>query len=361
MKKGISMISLSISLIVIVVLTSAIVISSKPARENSNRTKFVAEVLLIQDGIESYRIKHGTYPEDGIISMDLSNVSEDAKVQFEGEQIEENQISLYLINFEKIGIKDKEFGNNDDGQNLDVYAFSKETNKVYYIKGIKYEGNIYYTLTEKLYKNTMIQTLNQNEVKKEDCIFVRTSEGKNINSDEYVMGKVDVNIYIPKSAENINITYSNYVGNAPGSEVVNSDKQGYIKYKTICDTATNYTIKITYTLNNIEKQVEYVENKVDILAPTIDLSNMQIITLSGDGETKKYLTGYDILDNESGVKLKKYELGKVALEYFSDKRGKDISENNIDVTGQEYLTIYAEDNIGNKVKVVINLQNGNVE
>ena len=314
MKKGISMISLSISLIVILVFTSAVVISSKPIIENSNRTKFVAEILLLEDGIDSYKLKNGVYPENGVITLNLGNVTSDALVQFDGETIQDDKVQLYLIDFEKISIEDKEFGNNEDGQNLDVYAFSKQTDRVYYIKGIKYQGNTYYTLTDTLYNNTRMNNLKYNEIKKGDCIFVRKVDQSIVKANRYVSDIVNVDIYVPKDAENISISYLGYTGNEPSSSLVTSDKEGYVKYETLCNNATNYTIVVEYVKNNVSQKAEYVEDKVDAVAPSIDLTNRQIVSLTAEGQTKSYLIVYNILDNESGIKLKKYELGNMPID-----------------------------------------------
>ena len=106
MKKGINMLTLSVVIVVILIITSATSISILNIKENSDKTKFVSEITLINQEIVSYKYKTGNYPEKGTISLNLEELSEKAVEQFKGENITvSNNITLFLIDFEKIGIE----------------------------------------------------------------------------------------------------------------------------------------------------------------------------------------------------------------------------------------------------------------
>ena len=355
MKKGINMVSLSISLIVILIITAAVSVSILNVKQNADRTKFVTEISLINQEIINYKDRTGKYPEAGVVTLNLENFSEETIEQFENEKIENNELQLYLIDFAEIGIETKHFGNNKDEKNIDVYAFSKDTETVYYIKGIEYEGNKYYSLTGALLEQVNLVHLNSNEIQKEDCIFARKSSERILSSEEYTSNIVNVDVYIPKEANNINVTYSNNQGASINSVEVISDKANFLKFETICDTATNYNITVKYKLNDVNKTVVFEENKVDSEAPIINLSNMQVINLNNSKETKTYIIDFKIEDELSGIKLMKYEYGNVDTSYFSEERGKNITDGKIDVTGVNTCTVYAEDNAGNKIKQVITI------
>lgn len=358
MKKGISMLALSIGVIIIVVLVSTVVISSKPVIENLNKNKFIAEILLIEESISEYFITNSNYPEEGKILIDIKNIASNDLVQFEKEKTTDDKIELYLIDYEKIGIENKQFGNNKDGQNKDIYTFSKTTGKVYYLKGISYEGRIFYTLTEDLADIEPIYKANKKEIKIQDCIFMRKDIWDGfVDIDEYANNNIYVVVYIPLEATNISITYKNHSGNSLYKASKPSDKPGYYKYETTASGSIfTYDIIVNYTLNGKEKVAEFSENKQDKEGPKIDLTNMYIQNLTHNGETNTYLTGFTISDNLNGVKIKKYEYGDIELLYFNEKRGKDIIENKIDITGIDYLTLYAEDGIGNKTLTTIDIQ-----
>lgn len=359
MKKGISMLSLSIAIVIIIILVATVTISTQSIMENSNKVKFVSEMILIKDAIDNYTSNNVEFPEQGKITINLNSVSAESIIQFKDENIVSNTITLSLIDYNKIGIKNKQFGNNKDGQNLDVYAFSKETGKIFYLKGIKYQGNTYYTLTEEIAETASVLELKANQIKKEDCIFERRNlYGEKININEYFNNKVEVVIYVPEKAQNISVTYENYdTYYAPRAENVKTDKSGFVKYITNIEAPRNYDVVVKYTLNGVNKTVKYLEDKVDIGQPNIDITNIQIITLNSNGEERKYLTGFLISDDISGLKFKKYILDRVSSAYFNSNGGIDIKENNIDVTGAKYCTIYAEDKAGNVLNKIIDLTN----
>lgn len=357
MKKGINMISLSMAIVIIIIMVSTITISVQKILENSNKTKFVSEIILIRDSINSYKTNTSNYPEKERISLNLTELSSEALIQFSREIVTDNVITLYLIDYDKIGINTKIFGNNKDGLNKDIYAFSKETGQVYYLKGIKFNGRTYYTLTEEISDMKDVIELELNQIKKGDCIFERRDiYNERLAMDTYENNSVDVIIYIPEEAQNIDISYENYdYVTMPNANNVETDKKGFVKYVTQIPAPRNYDVIVSYTLNGIDKVVKFTEDKIDIEKPILDISNIQIINLTANGETTTYLTGYIIEDSLSGIKFKKYELDNVGSSYFSEDRGKEITEDKIDVSGAKYCTMYVEDKSGNVITEVIDL------
>ena len=152
MKRGITATSVAIMIAVILILMSTITAISYNSIQNAKKIVFALEISNIQEEVYKY-VKDsidGSYPVMGdYYVIDLSNVSSNSVVQFDGENKDEkNQIELYEVDLTSLGIDDTSYGNKKNEK--DVYTLSKTTGKVYYIQGIKCKDVTYYTLTKDL-------------------------------------------------------------------------------------------------------------------------------------------------------------------------------------------------------------------
>lgn len=354
MKKGITIVALSTIIAVTIILATVVVISGSRIMESVNKTRFVAELLDIQDAIQSFKSSHGYYPENGMVQVDISGVSD--ATQFSREKVVSNKINLYLINYPLIGITDRVYGNNENGNIKDTYAFSEETGIVYYIQGIKYKGKTYYTATDEITDMSNITTnLGKNEIKKLDVIFEVSEIG-------FTKIPVSMKIKLPQDVTDIEITTTNGVK----FDMTSTSENGYIIRNVnkvgVDQESTNYDITVKYKINNIEKEVKYSVQNFDNTAPTIDTNNVKgyNITVGTDESTsKRYLTLINVVDDLSGVKQIKYELENIAdtnIKYFTTY-GNILNDTKIDITGKDYCTIYAIDNAGNESILQIDLNN----
>lgn len=343
MKKGITIMALSTIIAVTIILSTVVIISTSSIMESVNKTRFVTELLNIQDAVSSYKSNNGTYPEVGVIQVNLPGDENPARLQFSKEKQNENQVYLYLIDYTLIDIDNKIFGNRKNEK--DVYAFSKETGIVYYIQGIKYKGKIYYTVTEEITDISNITlSLNKNEVKKLDLIFI-------VSNITYTNKPISVDIKFPINAEEINITTTN---ENISCDTENTIVNGY-KFRGVNKTLKqdgNYYIIVSYSINRISKQVKYEVRNFDNEPPAIDISQMQEYNV--DGNT--YLTNINVTDNVSGIKQIKYELEEILdedIDYFYSY-GTIFNDTKINIRDKKHCTIYAIDNAGNKSMVRIN-------
>lgn len=143
-KRGITLVSALIIVVVLSVFTGATVISIDKIQENTNKKEFIREYKLVEAATKDYVMR-----SSGIIgfketTFNLMNVEASFRNQFEGEEIVNNTIDMYVIDLEKIGVINSTYGVKKDGDENDIYLLSKSTDRIYYKKGFEDNNNIYY-------------------------------------------------------------------------------------------------------------------------------------------------------------------------------------------------------------------------
>lgn len=337
MKKGITLTSLVIVIVIMSILASTVVYFSIDSLKVEEKSRFGIEILNIQNEVDKYFYEYGVYPVDGEVSFNLSNVKDVDLYQFDGEVKENNVIKFGIINLDLIGINKTDFGKNKT--DLDVYVVSQTTGRVYYLKGVALEDNTFYTTDSKLYAGENIQNGNitENDIQEGDVIF-------SVSDTEYTNKPITVTIKLPLDATITSISVTN--NKSIGSEVQSG------KYKTIAINETspdkngNYIISLTYTYNGKSKTVRYDVENFDNTKPNV--------TYTETDKGEYVLVNLNYSDDVSGVKEVKYETANITDTTYFSKYGKNITGNTIYIKKGLSYTIYAQDNAGN-----INLINVN--
>ena len=98
MKKGVSLIVLTIVVIVLLILASAITISVVNTQRKVKTLEFANEIANIQEKVNLYYKKYSVYPIDDESSEVIIEIEAKVEEQFEGENIQENKVTLHRIN-----------------------------------------------------------------------------------------------------------------------------------------------------------------------------------------------------------------------------------------------------------------------
>ena len=146
-KKGITLISTLIILIVFSVLAGTITISSHYIIENTREKEFVREYKVVESATKDYIMRNSGILDFEEVELDLSTINQTSLNQFDGESITDNKIDMYIVDLEKIGVTNTTYGTKVNGDEDDVYLVSKDTNTVYYKKGYKIDNLIKYKVT----------------------------------------------------------------------------------------------------------------------------------------------------------------------------------------------------------------------
>ena len=154
MKKGFSLVTLLVTIFVIIILSSTVVISANSIYNSNKKIRFASEISYIKELVNNYMAdNNGKLPSSSDVVVSTKSISkEDLNTQFAGENISEDTIFLNKIDMSMINPGTLQYGNGTDEKSDDIYCISKQTGKIYYIRGCKVGTKIYYTLNDELKK-----------------------------------------------------------------------------------------------------------------------------------------------------------------------------------------------------------------
>lgn len=314
MKKGITLITLTVVITVMLILTTTITITSVNAMNNSKKMKFASELLFMQETIDNYKDLHeGNLPIKGA-EITNENLPSD---------------EYYEIDMSLLGLIETTYGRNLNNDINDIYVVSKSDNTVYYLKGLKIGNDIYYNLNDELkriinYTDTRISS-------KDGIIF--TSSDLNYTNKE-----ITVKVQIPLEYSEVSVLSQNI-------QITDFSTEGNYAVFTI-SKSDNFDVIVNYNKGEgILKQVYTVSN-FDNEAPIIDIKD--ITTLTDNNEIKTSIT-INTSDNLSGISKIFYEVDNVEKSYFEkESKGKEVINNNVIVDKYtKYITFYIVDKAGN--------------
>lgn len=341
MKKGITVSMIATFIAVMMILAATIAISADRTIERAKLRSFATEINIIQDKVKQ-KLKEGTDSSymTNAISVDLTDVNSSIVTeQFEGESIDGNKkVELYKLDLDALQIYNTKYGKEETEK--DIYAVSQDTGKVYYVAGIKTNGTTYYTLTDNL----------ENQLGNKYGAIEETKQIKFLPSDIYwTNAAITTTVIYPQTFSNVSITATNTSGDtfSYGTPYLRDNS-----YEVIVNTSeikTNYTITVSYTKDSQSKTEIFKVENFDNTAPTISVGG-QMYTKSS-GSSRAYILDVSATDDESGVKVIKYESEDITLEnaskYFKTY-GTELKDNKILMNNTAIVyTIYAEDNVGN--------------
>ncbi len=143
MKKGISLIVLIITVTVLVILAGVVVVNTSGMFVNMELSKLQIDIAQLETLMNTYKIRHNGDIDFATVQFNLSSLSSEERLQFEGENVVDNKVSLYVVNLQEIDAEAINYGNLEQGIN-DRYLYSVTTGKVYYELGLKSDDIRYY-------------------------------------------------------------------------------------------------------------------------------------------------------------------------------------------------------------------------
>lgn len=342
MKKGISLIALLTTVVILIILVSAVSVSGIKTLNDSRKIQFASELAYIQELVNTYKLKNGNYPSGdeykfSTLSIDSSIINE----QFSGETINANNITLYKVSTEVIGANELRYGNSRIPE--DIYVVSKFTGRVYYINSLIVDKKPYYTLTNDLKK--IINYTDINEVSNPDTIVF------DYPTVEWTNVPLDLNIKVPKRFFDVAV---NIVRNSGSTAISNNSADDVYNIYGLKNMQENYMVHVSYKENqsDLEFKVKtYSVSNFDKVLPEFDVSEVKTITDNDTLVQYKYISVTNISDDLSGIKSIKYENSKIEEqnieEYFKNK-GIEVKNGSITVNeGVSTITIYTVDKAGN--------------
>lgn len=140
MKKGISMVTVLIAVSVMMILISSVSVIGSSAISSANFEEYKSKVERVADEINIYINENGTLPITNQ-SVSINSLGED----FLEAAKEKNDLSnkFYVVDVSKLN--DYRIDNGKGNlNNKDVFLIAENSNNVYYLKGFKYKGKVYF-------------------------------------------------------------------------------------------------------------------------------------------------------------------------------------------------------------------------
>lgn len=128
-EKGITLVSLVITIIVILILTVGVTTSINTSKqvEYKNYKKMCADVELLEDKVLLY---YNTYEELPVKETEVTDIPDELNSEHKYYEIDTSKLKNITLNF---------------GSDTDIYIVDSETYQVYYLEGIQYDDVTYYT------------------------------------------------------------------------------------------------------------------------------------------------------------------------------------------------------------------------
>ena len=270
-KQGISLMILITTVIIISLLTGTAVVTGKEITDNLKGLEFATNIANIEYCYNNLKDQK-SFKESNVESIiDLTNFTEkEIKEYFPNENIENKSIKLSYIKLEDLGLDLKQ-GNFEKGKE-DYFAISKQTNKIYYLNGLKLGDKKYYYLTDDLRKR---YNINEEEIKN--------------NIDKYTNNSKDK---IAPTITTGNIIENMQSGKVVINDVIAKDDSGKIKklkYELEClnkEESRYYFAENGMLVKNNKIELEDMVQKVTIYAEDYS-GNYNIITINCNNEYMK--------------------------------------------------------------------------
>lgn len=162
LRKGISLIALMITILVLATLSAIVVLSAKNSVDNSTVTEFISDLQKIEDATKNYYIKENKYPYYDNLKLSQAEILElvgsekraylREEMEKNGDYKEDGKSYYYEIDLSKIDVTQTSRGISKNGDATDVFVVSISSGNVYYLKGIETKDDIYFSMSDKIVK-----------------------------------------------------------------------------------------------------------------------------------------------------------------------------------------------------------------
>lgn len=141
-KRGVTTTVIVLAVVIMfIILTTATVIGSRNIQTVSYE-EYVSQLTRVSDAVNEYVLQNGTLPtlsSNEVVAK--ASFTEDLKNELTANGDLNN--NLYVVDMSKISVNNVSKGNGTTS-NRDVFLVAENTNNVYYYKGYKFRGTMYY-------------------------------------------------------------------------------------------------------------------------------------------------------------------------------------------------------------------------
>ena len=140
MKKGLSLSTVVIAISIMLILVSSVSVIGSSAITSANFEEYKSNLDRVSDEVNIYVTDNGTLPVTNEV-IAIYSLGQDFL-----NQVKENgdlANKFYLVDISKLNDYNIKKGRGNV-ENKDVFLVTENTNNVYYLKGFKYRGKVYF-------------------------------------------------------------------------------------------------------------------------------------------------------------------------------------------------------------------------
>lgn len=147
MKKGVSLMVLAITIVVMVILGTVIIMRASSPYNDTSKMKLQADISQLEYLMSIYKTRKNGNIDFDTVKFNTASLHVNEIEQFKNETIVGDSILLYIIDLSKIDAQAVNYGNLKLGSK-DRYLYSLKTGKVYYELGVEVDGITYYYIED---------------------------------------------------------------------------------------------------------------------------------------------------------------------------------------------------------------------
>ena len=191
-QKGVSLVTLTITVIVILILTGIVLYNVKDNLGVQKLKSMQADIENLRDKIESYYIEYGNIPAK-IEYTNITNIKDDGVIS---DEVDTGK--FYIIDLSAIDNLTLTYGKDYDKieseqqvDNLeDIYIINEDSHNIFYVKGITLDGEKFYTdYTKDDIDKVAVNLITNNSEENWSPIYDGVSIYKDINEDTVMIPK----------------------------------------------------------------------------------------------------------------------------------------------------------------------------
>lgn len=184
--KGITLISLITTILILVIITATIAINLNTSLQISNLTRLQNDIQSLNDRVATYYLAHDELP----VTEDTYTKTQVEKIV---KEVSPNDGDIYYtIDLSKIDNTTLNFGQDYSSSSDEKYIINESSHKIYFLHGVTYAGVTYYTIEDEEDK-ALVSYLPELPNKYQRVTYIESTGTQYIDTGYYI--NKDTSIY----------------------------------------------------------------------------------------------------------------------------------------------------------------------
>lgn len=140
MKKGVSLLIVVVAISVMVILISTTIIFGTSSIKTAQYEEFLSQLNRVSSSLNEYTLQNNSLPTTNEVVSGIS-LGDEFFAELIEKKDENNRLYVIDVDLLRDGTIKRGYGTVQD---QDIFVVAENTNNVYYVKGFKYKGKVYF-------------------------------------------------------------------------------------------------------------------------------------------------------------------------------------------------------------------------